>query len=96
MNSKQDNDSETTGKNFLDNIPPQNTTRSVNIHLTQLLNESPHHPILTPQFYDLTGNPNDKDDLIVFLKLLLETSVKDFVGTFPIHGIILVFDCCRK
>lgn len=79
-------------ENFIAPIP----TQSINIHLSLLPSPTPHHPILLPHFYDLTGGPTDKDDLKVFIKLLLDSKDSDNLGDFPIHGVILVFDCGRK
>lgn len=47
-------------------------------------------------FHDLAGSPNNKDDLKVFIKLILQQKDKDLLGKFPIHGVILLFDCNRK
>jgi GTPase SAR1 family protein len=95
IKEENENSDDTQGnilKNFINPVP----TQSINIHLSLLPSPSPHHPILLPHFYDLTGSPADKDDLKVFIKLLLEGADSDTLGNFPIHGVFLVFDCTRK
>lgn len=94
--SKNDSEDSRPRNNVLRNFMAPAPTQSISIHLSLLPSPTPHHPILLPHFYDLTGSPNDKDDLKVFIKLLLDSNDTDNLGHFPIHGVFLVFDCGRK
>jgi GTPase SAR1 family protein len=95
QNSKNENDTNSQN-NILKSFITPTPTQSINIHLSMLPSPTPHHPILLPHFYDLTGSPSDKDDLKVFIKLILDSKDTDILGSFPIHGVFLIFDCGRK
>ena len=51
--------------------------------------------IVIANFYDFCGRSDSREDLDIFLKLLL-TSSDDADSQFPIHGVLLVFDVSNK
>lgn len=70
---------------------PQKTI-GLNIHVKKILHEQ---SLVITNFYDFSGDPEYKQDLDIFLKLLL-TSNDEFIGEFPIHAIFLIFDINLK
>lgn len=70
--------------------PPK--TIGLTVHVKKILYEQ---NLIIAKFFDFSGDPEYKDDLDVFLKLILASEEAN-LGEMPLHGVFLVFDVNLK
>lgn len=63
------------------------TTQALEIHMKKLFFSQ---GLLLTQFFELSGEFERAEALAIFLKLILKQ--KDYLGDFPIHGLLICFD----
>jgi len=77
----------------IDAIGNPSRTIGMNLHIKKM---NYNQAILLSHFYDLSGDTTSREDLDIFLRLLLTKEKSEYLGQFPIHGIFLVFDVNLK